>query len=145
MIFGHIFCKDPIDIHEQIYGTVKLLYSEHSRDQKKCSLYGGVHPRGVRYVGEMVLSGQLQGFCLDDWPTHNHVFGSRSHKPLPRLFIDIFVCRSFQPLHIRVVVLFPKVFIFELPLQDAIDSANRNAKLTSQFSLTFGFGLFDKS
>ena len=23
MIFGHIFCKDPIDIHEQIYGTLK--------------------------------------------------------------------------------------------------------------------------
>ena len=25
MIFGHIFCKDPIDIHEQIYGTLNLL------------------------------------------------------------------------------------------------------------------------
>ena len=24
MIFGHIFCKDPIDIHEQVYGTLKL-------------------------------------------------------------------------------------------------------------------------
>ena len=24
MIFGHIFCKDPIDIHEQIYGTLNL-------------------------------------------------------------------------------------------------------------------------
>ena len=33
----------------QIY-TVKPLYSEQSRDPKKCSLYGGVHPRGVRYV-----------------------------------------------------------------------------------------------
>ena len=30
--------------------TVKSLYSEQSRDPKKCSLYGGVHPRGVRYV-----------------------------------------------------------------------------------------------
>ena len=30
--------------------TVKPLYSEWSRDPKKCSLYGGVHPRGVRYV-----------------------------------------------------------------------------------------------
>ena len=30
--------------------TVKPLYSEQSRDQKKCSLYGGVHPRRVRYV-----------------------------------------------------------------------------------------------
>ena len=30
--------------------TVKPLYSEQSRDPKKCSLYGGVHPRGVRYV-----------------------------------------------------------------------------------------------
>ena len=24
MIFGHIFCKDPIDIHEQIDGTLNL-------------------------------------------------------------------------------------------------------------------------
>ena len=24
MIFGHIFCKDPINIHEQIYGTLNL-------------------------------------------------------------------------------------------------------------------------
>ena len=24
MIFGHIFCKDPIDIHVQIYGTLNL-------------------------------------------------------------------------------------------------------------------------
>ena len=24
MIFGHIFCKYPIDIHEQIYGTLNL-------------------------------------------------------------------------------------------------------------------------
>ena len=24
MICGHIFCKDPIDIHEQIYGTLNL-------------------------------------------------------------------------------------------------------------------------
>ena len=24
MIIGHIFCKDPIDIHEQIYGTRNL-------------------------------------------------------------------------------------------------------------------------
>ena len=24
MIFGHIFCKDPIDIHEQTYGTLNL-------------------------------------------------------------------------------------------------------------------------
>ena len=30
--------------------TVKPLYSEQSRDPKKCSLYGGVHPRGRRYV-----------------------------------------------------------------------------------------------
>ena len=30
--------------------TVKPLYSEQSRDPKKCSLYRGVHPRGVRYV-----------------------------------------------------------------------------------------------
>ena len=30
--------------------TVKPLYSEQSRDPKKCSLYGGVHPRGVRHV-----------------------------------------------------------------------------------------------
>ena len=54
--------------------TVKPLYSEHLRDPKKCSLYGGVHPRGVRYVREILLTGQLQGFCLDDWPTHNNVF-----------------------------------------------------------------------
>ena len=37
-------------IKVSIYSTVKPLYSEHSRDPKKCSLYGGVHPRGVRYV-----------------------------------------------------------------------------------------------
>ena len=30
--------------------TMKPLYSEQSRDPNKCSLYGGVHPRGVRYV-----------------------------------------------------------------------------------------------
>ena len=24
MIFGHVFCKDPIDINEQIYGTLNL-------------------------------------------------------------------------------------------------------------------------
>ena len=24
MIFGQFFCKDPIDIHEQIYGTLNL-------------------------------------------------------------------------------------------------------------------------
>ena len=24
MIFGHIFCKDPIDIHEQVYGTLNI-------------------------------------------------------------------------------------------------------------------------
>ena len=30
--------------------TVKPLYSEQSRDPTKCSLYGGVHPRGVRYI-----------------------------------------------------------------------------------------------
>ena len=24
MIFGHLFCKDPIDIHEQMYGTLNL-------------------------------------------------------------------------------------------------------------------------
>ena len=30
--------------------TVKPLYSEQSRDPKQCSLYGGVHPRGRRYV-----------------------------------------------------------------------------------------------
>ena len=30
--------------------TVKPLYSEQSRDPKKCSLYRGVHPRGMRYV-----------------------------------------------------------------------------------------------
>ena len=29
---------------------MKPLYSEQSRDPNKCSLYGGVHPRGVRYV-----------------------------------------------------------------------------------------------
>ena len=30
--------------------TVKPLYSEQSRDPNFFSLYGGVHPRGVRYV-----------------------------------------------------------------------------------------------
>ena len=33
-----------------VISTVKPLYSEQSRDPKKCSLYGGVQPRGVRYV-----------------------------------------------------------------------------------------------
>ena len=32
------------------YCTVKPLYSEQSRDPKKCSLYRGVHLRGVIYV-----------------------------------------------------------------------------------------------
>ena len=36
--------------HYGVRGTVKPLYSEQSRDPNKCSLYGGVHPRGVRYV-----------------------------------------------------------------------------------------------
>ena len=36
-------------IYIYIY-TVKPLYSEQSRDPNKGSLYGGVHPRGVRYV-----------------------------------------------------------------------------------------------
>ena len=36
--------------HNYIRCTVKPLYSEQSRDPNKCSLYGGVHPRGVRYV-----------------------------------------------------------------------------------------------
>ena len=32
MIFGHIFCKDPIDIHEQIYGTLNLsMYRSYSQ------------------------------------------------------------------------------------------------------------------
>ena len=35
---------------QQMCCTVKPLYSEQSRDPKKCSLYRGVHPRGVRYV-----------------------------------------------------------------------------------------------
>ena len=35
---------------QQFRCTVKPLYSEQSRDPTKCSLYGGVHPRGVRYV-----------------------------------------------------------------------------------------------
>ena len=39
-----IFCQ------ESEVSTVKPLYSEQSRDPKKCSLYRGVHPRGVRYV-----------------------------------------------------------------------------------------------
>ena len=51
MIFGHIFCKDPIDIHEQIYGTVKPLYSERSRDPKKMFTIRGCSPkRGKIYV-----------------------------------------------------------------------------------------------
>ena len=41
--------------------TVKPLYSEQSRDPKKCSLYGGVHPRGVRYVhAHMCLNYNVQ-------------------------------------------------------------------------------------
>ena len=36
--------------HERTQRTVKPLCSDQSRDPKKCSLYGGVHPRGVRYV-----------------------------------------------------------------------------------------------
>ena len=32
MIFGHIFCKDHIDIHQQIYGTLDLsLYRSYSQ------------------------------------------------------------------------------------------------------------------
>ena len=37
----------------QFFGTcftVKPLYSEQSRDPNFFSLYGGAHPRGVRYV-----------------------------------------------------------------------------------------------
>ena len=48
--------------------TVKPLYSEHSRDPKKMFTIRGCSPR------EILLTGQLQGFCLDDWPTHNRVF-----------------------------------------------------------------------
>ena len=41
--------------------TVKPLYSEQSRDPKKCSLFGGVHPRGVRYVhADMCLNYNVQ-------------------------------------------------------------------------------------
>ena len=34
MIFGRIFCKDPIDIHEQIYGTrnLSMYRSYHQSD-----------------------------------------------------------------------------------------------------------------
>ena len=35
--------------------TVKPFYSEQSRDPNKCSLYGGVHPPGVRYVHAHML------------------------------------------------------------------------------------------
>ena len=73
--------------------TVKPLYSEHSRDPKKCSLYGGVHPRGVRSEVR---------------------------------YVHADICLNYN-------------------VQDVIDSANRNAKLTNQISLTFDFGLFDKS
>ena len=65
--------------------TVKPLYSEQSRDPNKCSLYGGVHPRGCEICGD------------------------------PDMFMHTCKCL----LHIL--------------------------KLTSQTSLTFGFGLFDKS
>ena len=39
-----------MEIMTYFANTVKPLYSEQSRDPKKCSLYGGVHPRGRRYV-----------------------------------------------------------------------------------------------
>ena len=43
-----IVCRSGVTV--KLFCTVKPLYSEQSRDPKKCSLYGGVHPRGVRYV-----------------------------------------------------------------------------------------------
>ena len=43
-------CTYVIKFNNNNYCTVKPLYSEQSRDPKKCSLYRGVHPRGVRYV-----------------------------------------------------------------------------------------------
>ena len=43
-------CVNLYAYNNNIIITVKPLYSEQSRDPNKCSLYGGVHPRGVRYV-----------------------------------------------------------------------------------------------
>ena len=64
--------------------TVKPLYSEHSRDPKKCSLYGGVHPRGVRYVhAHMYLKYNvhiLKLFC----PCLKGLIRRQSH--FPRIF-----------------------------------------------------------
>ncbi len=48
--------------------TVKPLYSEQSRDPQFCSLYGGVHPRGVRYghahVPEMGTARNTMYTCM---------------------------------------------------------------------------------
>ena len=42
--------SDEVAMAIRKLSTVKPLYSEQSRDPKKCSLYRGVHPGGVRYV-----------------------------------------------------------------------------------------------
>ena len=53
MNFSSVFTRE--------YTTVKPLYSEQSLDPKKCSLYEGVHPRGVRYVHAHVPEIQCTG------------------------------------------------------------------------------------
>ena len=49
-VLGHVHMIDSLYDPPLEPCTVKPLYSEQSRDPNKCSLYGGVHPRGVRYV-----------------------------------------------------------------------------------------------
>ena len=79
--------------------TVKPLYSEHSRDPNKCSLYGGVHPRGVRYVhAHMYLKYNvhiLKLFC----PCLKGLIRRQSHFPrvfFLFIFYDLFFIQVYS-------------------------------------------------
>ena len=58
MIFGHIFCKDPIDTHEQIYGTLNLsMYRSYPQSDFSVTFFSkelhikSIVPSATKFVG----------------------------------------------------------------------------------------------
>ena len=109
------------------YCTVKPLYSEQSRDPNKCSLYGGVHPRGVRYVhAHMCLKYNVHLLklfrpCLRDTSGGRAIFHEFSF-----LFIFYYF---FMQVYARTI---HGVFLIVYH-----SSSTHSSRLTSQISLTF--------
>ena len=69
MIFGHIFCKDHIDIHQQMYGILDFsLYRLYTQSVFSVTFF----PKELSHINNCPVRNEILSFFLENHNFHIH-------------------------------------------------------------------------